>query len=179
MCNVLLTGIEGLNCTLCNILYQKDVLLGDGSFFIYLPLEKQIRSLFTKCGDSLNLAYRFMRNKISSAAIEDIFDGQLYKAMVGGLLMTDPNALSVTFNCDGVPIFKSSNFGIWPLLGILNELPPKQRKENVFLIGLCFGTGKPIMTTFLKLFTEELARLGTGGMSWIRGGVAVCSRVFA
>lgn len=63
--------------------------------------------------------------------------------------MSDPNALSVSFYCDGVPIFKSSNFGIWPLQGILNELPPKQRKENIFLIGLWFGTGKPVMTTYV------------------------------
>jgi hypothetical protein len=179
ICNALLTGIEGLECTLCNVLYRKDVLLRDGNFFIYLPLEKQIRDLFTKCGDTLNLAYRFTRKKISSSAIEDIFDGELYKSMVGGLLMSDPNALSVSFNCDGVPIFKSSNFGIWPLQGILNELPPKQRKENIFLIGLWFGTGKPVMTTFLKPFTEELAKLSNVGMRWVRGGVTVCSRVFA
>lgn len=149
ICNPLLTGIEGLECTLCNVIYRKDVLLRDGNFYIYLPLEKQIRDLFTKCGDTLNLAYRFTRNKISSSAIEDIFDGQLYKYMVGGLLMSDPNALSVSFYCDGVPIFKSSNFGIWPLQEILNELPPKQRKENIFLIGLWFGTGKPVMTTYV------------------------------
>ena len=54
-----------------------------------------------------------------------------------------------------------------------------QRKENIFLIGLWFGTGKPIMTTFLKPFTDELARLGNIGMTWVRGSVSIHSRVFA
>ena len=99
--------------------------------------------------------------------------------MVGSLLMSDPNALNVSFNCDGVPVFKSSNFGILSLQGILNELPPKQRKENIFLIGLWFGTGKPIITMFLRPFTDELARLGNIGITWVRGSVSVHSRVFA
>ena len=160
ICNAILTGIDELQCTLCSVLYEKDVLLRDGNFFIYLPLEKQIRDLFTKCGDTLNLAYRFTRNKISSSAIEDIFDGQMYKSMVGGLLMTDPNALSVAFNCDGVPIFKSSNFGIWPLQGILNELPPQQRKENDKELSMICSTGKasedPLADNVFTFMNEQL-----------------------
>ncbi|CAB4019393.1 Hypothetical predicted protein [Paramuricea clavata] len=35
------------------------------------------------------------------------------------------------------------------------------------------------MTTFLKPFTEELEKLSNVGMRWVRGGVTVCSRVFA
>lgn len=46
-------------------------------------------------------------------------------------------AYSLTLNCDGVPVFKSSLYGIWPLYGIVNELPYPVRKENVLLFGLC------------------------------------------
>ena len=93
--------------------------------------------------------------------------------MAGRIMMSDPNALSIAFNCDGVLIFKSSEFGIWPLQGILNELPPKQRKENVFLIGLWFGNGKPSMTSFFPPFAEEFRRLSSIVMRWIREGVSV------
>ena len=48
----------------------------------------------------------------------------------------------LTLNCDGVPVFKSSQYGIWPLQGMVNELPYHVRKENVLLFGLWFGTKK-------------------------------------
>ena len=178
-CESLLSGIEGTMCTICKATYDQAKHLKDGYFFIYLPIEKQIRDLFSKCSGSVNLNYRFSRVKECPTSIEDIFDGQIYKTMANGTLDSDPNALSITFNCDGVPIFKSSNFGIWPLQGIINELPPKERYENILLIGLWFGTGKPTMTTFLHPFTEELRRLSTIGMKWVNAGISVCSRVFA
>lgn len=178
-CKTLLSGIKGTVCTICDITYDRAMHLKNGYFFIYLPIEKQIRDLLSKCGRSIDLNYRFSREKECPTAIEDIFDGQLYRTIADGILMSDPNSLSISFNCDGVPIFKSSNFGIWPLQGVLNELPPKQRKENIFLIGLWFGTGKPTMTTFLHPFTEELRKLGSIGMKWVKAGLIVCSRVFA
>ena len=89
------------------------------------------------------------------------------------------NALSISFNCDGVPVFRSSNYSIWPLQGILNELPFKQRKENVFLIGLWFGNIKPVMTSFLLPFTKEMKKLSTTDFTWIRDGVEIVSQVFA
>ena len=58
----------------------------------------------------------------------------------------------------------ASNFSIWPLQGILNELPIKERKENVFLLGLWFGSIKPVMFSFLAPFTKEMQELGSNGM---------------
>ena len=57
-------------------------------------------------------------------------------------------------------------FSIWPLQGVLNELPWKDRMENILLFGLWFGDIKPVMTTFLKPFTQELKRLGSIGFDW-------------
>lgn len=180
VCKTLLDGVgEAYRCTICEICYQKQQLLQKGNFFIYLPLGKQLHDLFQRNGENLNLDHRLTRQKSADDAIEDIYDGQLYKTMAGGCLSSDPNCLSVSFNCDGVPIFKSSNYSIWPLQGILNELPPKQRKENVFLLGLWFGNGKPLMTSFLHPFTEEIKRLSNIGLDLIRGGVIVCCKVFA
>ena len=73
----------------------------------------------------------------------------------------------------------ASNFSIWPLQGILNELPIKERKENVFLLGLWFGSIKPVMFSFLAPFTKEMQELGSNGMDWIRNGNLITSTVYA
>jgi len=81
--------------------------------------------------------------------------------MVSGALLSYPNNLSLTWNVDGVPVFKSSKYSIWPLYFIVNELPFKLRyiMENVILAGLWFGESKPNMTVFLKPAFTELMKL--------------------
>lgn len=104
----------------------------------------------------------------------------MYRQIANGRMMKDPNALSISFDCDGVPVFKSSNFSIWPLQGILNELPQKERKDNILLLGLWFGSSKPAMTTLLKPFTDEMKTLGSEGFKWCKeGGKSICSTVYA
>ena len=82
------------------------------------------------------LQYRVTRQKQNSDAIEDIFDGQLYKKHFGedgffrGSSTQDKKTqihLSLQINTDGVAIFRSSKFSIWPVYFIVNELPPNCR----------------------------------------------------
>ncbi len=46
--------------------------------------------------------------------------------------MSNPAHLSLLWNTDGVPIFKSSNYSIGPLCFTINELPygHRMRKQN-------------------------------------------------
>ena len=178
-CKTLLETTDCLNCSICGRQYEEKELLEQGNFFIYLPLEQQLKEFFQCKDPSSDLDYRFDREKASPDSIEDIYDGQMYQSIANGALTTDRNSFSVSFSCDGVPIFRSSNFSIWPLQGVLNELPPKMRKQNVFLIGLWFGIGKPCMMQFLEPFTQELRKLSTTGMKWLRNGQEVCSKVYA
>lgn len=73
------------------------------------------------------------------------------------------NNLSLKVNTDGVPIFKSSGFSLWPAYFEINELPPKKRRQvnNMILGGLWFGEHKPVMTTFLQPFKDALSTLET------------------
>ncbi|KAI7801395.1 hypothetical protein IRJ41_011007 [Triplophysa rosa] len=89
-----------------------------------------------------------------SETYEDIGSGKMYHNLykIGGPLHCT-HGYSLTLNCDGVPVFKSSLYGIWPLYGIVNELPYPVRKENVLLFGLWFGDKKPNVNIFLKPFT--------------------------
>lgn len=74
------------------------------------------------------LRHRFERVKRDELSIEDVYDGSLYKSKCGpdGFLSKQYN-LSLKLNTDGVAIFHSSQFGVWPLFLLVNELPPSLR----------------------------------------------------
>ncbi|KAE8576519.1 hypothetical protein XENTR_v10004219 [Xenopus tropicalis] len=62
-------------------------------------------------------------------------------------------------NIDGLPLFKSTNLQLWPILGLLLNAP---MKEPV-VIGLFCGTKKPnAPDEYLKDFTHELKQLQEG-----------------
>ena len=74
------------------------------------------------------LEHRFRRRKQAEGDIEDVYDGKLYKDQFqhGGFLSQQFN-MSFKVNSDGVAVFKSSKFGVWPLFLSINELPPHLR----------------------------------------------------
>ena len=75
----------------------------------------------------------------------DIYDGELYKKLLQHPeVLSSPHNFSFTWNTDGVPVFKSSNFSLWPLYLVVNELSPKKRfsKDSMILAGLWFGSSK-------------------------------------
>ena len=60
--------------------------------------------------------------------IEDVYDGAVYQRKFGpGRFLSEPYNLSLKLNTDGVAIFHSSQFGVWPLFLLVNELPPSLR----------------------------------------------------
>ena len=68
--------------------------------------------------------------------IEDIYDGHVYKEHFdnegyfhGTSIEQKKNEKHISFqiNTDGVAIFKSSKFEVWPIYLTINELPPDLR----------------------------------------------------
>ena len=57
----------------------------------------------------------------------DIYDGKLYQRQVAAGFLAEKNNISVIFNTDGVPVFRSSKFAFWPIYLLINELPYKMR----------------------------------------------------
>ena len=84
-----------------------------------------------------NIQYRFVREKINHGHIEDIYDGVYQELMQQGFLANEHH-ISFIWNTDGIPVFRSSNFSIWPLYFRINELPPKKRglKDDMIFAGL-------------------------------------------
>ena len=84
------------------------------------------------------LLYCKFRKRKSKHNTEDIFDSALYNKHFdsGGYFHeTDPVAreseihllFMVNTDTDGVIIFCSSNFGLWRVYFVINELPPEKR----------------------------------------------------
>ena len=118
-------------CTLCNIIVTEEDLvrnycpnklcgkvLDDSSLshFIEIPIIEQIKSFFACPTFYADTQYRFKCRKKHPDSIEDIYDGEVYKALSqsGGFLENARN-LSLLWNTDGIPCFKSSNMSLWPL----------------------------------------------------------------
>ena len=134
-------------------------------FFIELSIIDQMKALFSRKGFYSDLAHRFCRHQ--SDNIEDIYDGAKYKQnMERGNFLANRNNISFTWNTDGIPIFKSSKYSIWPLYLAINELPVNKRwcSNNIILAGLWFSSLKPNMLTFLRPFKESVSHLFTEGI---------------
>ena len=81
--------------------------------------------------------------------------------MKDGKFLSRKENISFTWNTDGISVFKSSNYSIWPIYLAINELPLDKRwnSNNTILAGLWLGHQKPDMLLFLKPFTESLTTL--------------------
>lgn len=68
--------------------------------------------------------------------------------------------IKVSFNIDGLPLFKSTNTQLWPILGLLkNNSNPKP-----FVVALFCGRAKPSpLDVFLKQFVDELEKILRNG----------------
>lgn len=59
---------------------------------------------------------------------EHIYDGSVYQESCRqGEIPFYPTKISFTLYTDGVPIFKSSKFSIWPVYLVIHELPYEDR----------------------------------------------------
>lgn len=68
--------------------------------------------------------------------------------------------VNLTFNVDGLPLFKSSNTQLWPILGLIQN----SNDKTPFPIGIFYGTSKPNpLSSFLEEFIEELSLLLKNG----------------
>lgn len=151
-------------CSICNSIFQS---VKDMAYFLRFPISAQINNLFSKQKFLNGLSHRFQRQKRHINHYEDIYDGSLYKKLMSpGGILESKNNLSLLWNVDGIPLFKSSKYSLWPMYFVINELPYKQRvlKENCILGGLWFGEAKPNMGIYLKAMVKELMQLENQGI---------------
>lgn len=106
-------------CTKCNKCSTQDELLFSGHYFIILDLESQFRESLEKHEHELT------RCVPPSYNVGDITGSPAYRK-----LPMQGDDISFTWSTDGVPVFESSQYSIWPLLLQVNELPYRERTQN-------------------------------------------------
>lgn len=86
---------------------------------------------FTACIDgsihaALEETYqrKLRHSSTRSTDIVDVYCGQEYQRHS---FLRDENNISFTVNTDGVNIFRSSKYSLWPVWLVINELPPAER----------------------------------------------------
>ncbi|XP_053398926.1 uncharacterized protein LOC123537936 [Mercenaria mercenaria] len=164
-------------CALCGKKKEK--------YFMYIPIAGQLQSILSGLS-TIDLNYKRNRDKKAESNIEDVFDGKMYKKHFDGSHFTGTPQkdkskelhISLQLNTDGVSIFRSSSYSVWPLYLIINELHPKQRFncQNRIFAGLWFGGIKPVMNVFLLPLIQEMSELYHTGISIILHGKEILLR---
>ncbi|CAD6208822.1 GSCOCG00003629001-RA-CDS, partial [Cotesia congregata] len=123
------------------------------------------------CGESiLSILLLIIRHKLSSVKrmpndYEDIWDGNVYKSLSeNNGFLSSRNNISFTWNTDGISLYKSSKFSIWPFFLTINELPFHLRSQlkNLLVAGFWFGPKKPEANLFMNSFRHNLERIYNG-----------------
>ena len=159
-CMSYMTGREA-NCSVCEQHFSQTNAMKDGHFFVYLPIHDQLKDLL----ESGYIEEHRVTFGHEAGVLRDIVDGDMYRR-VGEAPSRSLNKLTLSWNFDGLPIFKSSGASIWPILIQINELNPSARKEQMLMCALWFGPRKPLWSAYSKPFLEELSKLGTTGIAW-------------
>ena len=167
---------ETRECEECGTQFNHDTNIKNGNFFLHIPLVNQLKQLLSDPILYQHLTNRNLKAVTESTVIGDITTGELYKELIRKHSMTG-NDLSLTWNADGVSVFKSSKYSIWPIQCMVNELPPHLRSRNILLTGLWFGQVKPNMNTFLQPFVTECKKLEEIGFAL--QSESQCRKVFA
>lgn len=82
-----------------------------------VSIYEQLKNFFKQPGFYTKLQHRFDRNKEHHLAIEDVYDGKLYKELMKpGAFLNSPFNISFQWNTDGVSLFHSSNYSMWPII---------------------------------------------------------------
>ena len=167
------TNNENCYCDVCKKRFLYSNLCRDGNCFFHIPIELQLRQVL----EGHNLGHHINKNLTTGDGntFSDISDGFMYKST-----MTNSNTycMSLTINTDGVPVFRSSKYSIWPIFAYINELPANIRKKHMILCGLWAGPMKPIIDLFFVPLQKEPMKLAQVGFKWVRLNRCITSNVY-
>ncbi|XP_057335690.1 uncharacterized protein LOC130674389 [Microplitis mediator] len=136
-------------------------------YFLQLNLFSQLTEFFKIPNIGKSLEYRFIRENRDSSAIEDIFDGDVYKNLCAPEeFLNNPFNFSLTINTDGCQVAKSSKASAWPVYFQINELPPHMRKKHMLLAGIFVDTCHPSLNILLRPIVDEMIELYETGIIW-------------
>lgn len=130
----------------------------ENNFFVYIPLLQQIIKTICHKIESI------IQPEPQNGNIRDNYDGEFFKKWQNNLQF-NKFLLPLTFNTDGVQVFKSNKLSLWPLQVYQDYLPPNRRylPENILVIGLWYGRPSEMdFFEFMRPMVEELNLLRNG-----------------
>lgn len=137
--------------------------------FVTCNVKKQLKEILERHGIIEKINAELKKQNTRSPDINDISSGSEFLNLKADCQHLDQAAKIITlcWNTDGVPLFKSSSVSIWPLYLTINELPAKERflKKNILIWGVWQGVSKPMsMNGFLSPFVKDMTDLFTNGI---------------
>lgn len=114
-------------CLFCKHDFDLDSNLRVGAYFLVISLSNQLVDILEKPTIHVN------RQEPLAGMICDIQCGAEYQKLRQSGEMGDDD-LSIIWNCDGIPVFESHNYQIWPIQCQIIELLSKDRQANICMV---------------------------------------------
>ncbi|PIK39501.1 hypothetical protein BSL78_23655 [Apostichopus japonicus] len=141
-------------CECCGQITTKAKNIKDGLFFVNISLSSQLKHLLETPSITAKLQPHEQEDEDDS--IGDVMDGSVYKKLARDIFEVDD--LSLTFHCDGISAFHSSNASVLPILCTINELPHKERKRHVLMAGFGLDLASLRCKLSCKAFLQNVTR---------------------
>lgn len=141
-------------CPSCETEFRKSAMDHNGHYFLSTSIKDQLIEVI------ISKAFTYYR-KIDKK-VKDVINSNLYKYLQQQGIV-GKNDISLTWNTDGISLFKSSKKSTWSILARINELPFRISKDNIILCALWHDKRKPKMKMFLKPFADEMLDLYNNG----------------
>ncbi|XP_066921278.1 uncharacterized protein [Clytia hemisphaerica] len=143
--------------------------------FIYSNVEEELKGILKR--PHFQEGFKAPMKKVDNV-LRDYCDGKVYQDLLESGIIGS-NTITLQMNSDGVKMFNSCNYSVWPIYLRINELPPALRKLKKFrvLVGIWFGEEKPYMRSFLRPLVEMLKQWYFQGIQFTYNGEQKCYKV--
>ena len=157
-------GKEKANyCSACQKMFSAADCKKDGAFILTKSIEGQLKDMLESGGLWNCIENRSIYNEGNYG---ELYSGNLYKDVDIQTFLKSGDNFTLTFSTDGVQVFKSSKYQIWPIMCSINEIDSRHKSRFMVLHTLWFGLSKLRADTFLKAFVDEARDLFFNGIEW-------------
>lgn len=139
---------EEILCDECDTKFI--ISLQQNNYFLSVDLRYQLQLTLNQL-EIQNSYFNHIKTINKSNNICDIQNSELCKQLKNEY----PDILTLNYNTDGAPLFKSSKRGFWPQQLYINELPLEVRFKHIILGGLFLTSSEP-NSEFMNLYNDEL-----------------------
>jgi hypothetical protein len=131
----------------------------------FIPLIDRFKFQYNNPERAMKLRYRHQyvnQDEYENNSIGDLFDGNLYKELVGDGYFVDERDIALIGSTDGFQLFKQKTDDCWVVMFINANLLPSERvkKENLLISLIIPGPNQPKhFNSFLRPVIDELKLL--------------------